>query len=99
MASKSSPASVSEVNIPAPGEFWIQFEEQTLDGRFPLLKFVDAFQTGAVFLSRLEGQQQYVAVKMVSAAKPDAQYLGLSWKIAEALQHPNVVRVYATGQT
>lgn len=98
MARNSSPASVSVVNTPAPGEFWIQFEEQTLDGRFSLLKFIDAFQTGAVFLSRLEGQQQFVAVKMVSMAVTDAQYLGLSWKIAEQLQHPNLVRVYATGQ-
>src|SRR5271165_2997952 len=100
MPTNSAPqASSSRLSAAPETEFWSQFEEQLLDGRFPLRKFVSGFQTGATFLSQLDGpEQQRVAVKVVSAAARDAQWLSLSWGLAQRLQHPNVVRVYATAQ-
>ena len=92
-------ASSTRVNTPPATEFWVQFEEQLLDGRFPLNKYAGSFQSGAVFLSELGGQEEpRVVVKLVSAAAGDAQALASSWSIAHTLHHPNLVRVYATGQ-
>ncbi len=92
-------ASSTRVNTPPATEFWVQFEEQLLDGRFPLNKYAGSFQSGAVFLSELGGQEEpRVVVKLVSAAASDAQALASSWSIAHTLQHHNLVRVYATGQ-
>ena len=100
MSTNSTPqASTTRFNTAPATEFWSQFEEQLLDGRFPLQKHVGGFQSGAIFLSELGGgEQQRVAVKLVSAAASDAQWLGSSWRIAHSLQHPNLVRVYATAQ-
>ncbi|MGA7415146.1 MAG: hypothetical protein WBW33_32040 [Bryobacteraceae bacterium] len=101
MPTNSTPQTSAARFSAAPAtQYWSQFEEQLLDGRFPLNKHVGRFQSGAIFLSELEGgEHQRVTVKLVSAASSDAQWLGSSWRIAHGLQHPNVVRVYATGQT
>jgi hypothetical protein len=90
-------ASNTPFNTAPITEFWSQFEGQLLDGRFPLNKYKGSFRSGALFLSELDGGgQQRVAVKLVSAVASDAQLLASSWMIAHRLQHPNVVRVYAT---
>jgi len=92
-------ASIGGASAEPAKEFWGQFDGQLLDGRFPLQKYLGGFQTGAIFHSRLDGQgQQRVAVKLVSAAASDAQWLSSSWSLAQTLNHPNLVRVYATAQ-
>jgi eukaryotic-like serine/threonine-protein kinase len=92
-------ASNTRLNTPPVTDYWRQFEEQLLDGRFPLNKYAGSFQSGALFLSELDGrEQQRVVVKLVSAAASDAQALAASWSIAHSLQHPNIVRVYAAAQ-
>ncbi len=92
-------ASSTRFNTPPVTEYWSQFEEQLLDGRFPLNKYAGSFQSGALFLSELDGREERrVVVKLVSAAASDAQVLAASWSLAHSLQHPNVARVYATAQ-
>lgn len=78
-------------------EFWSQFEGQLLDGQFKLDKYAGQDGTCAVFLSALSGQDQFVAVKILRAASIEAEKLHWSWKSAKDLQHPNLIRVYATG--
>ncbi len=92
-------ASSTRFNAAPVSDFWSQFEQQLLAGQFPLNKYAGSFHSGAIFLSELDSREgQRVAVKLVSAAASDAQELAASWTIAYSLQHPNVVRVYATGQ-
>ncbi len=100
MVTNSAPQGSATGSSASPiTEFWSQFEEQLLDGRFPLNKYLGCFQSGAMFLSQLDGGgQQRVVVKLVSAAASDAYWLTSSWGIAHNLQHPNLVRVYATAQ-
>lgn len=91
--------SSTRFNAAPVSDFWSQFEEQMLAGQFPLNKYAGSFHSGAIFLSELDSHEhQRVAVKLVSAAASDALWLAASWSIAHGLQHPNVVRVYATGQ-
>ncbi|MGI8745330.1 MAG: serine/threonine protein kinase [Bryobacteraceae bacterium] len=77
-------------------EFWNQFEGQLLDGQFKLSKYSGAEGASAIFLSELPGQDQFVVVKIIRSASLQAQRLTHSWKIAKDLQHPNLIRAYAT---
>lgn len=78
-------------------EFWSQFEGQLLDGQFKLEKFIGLNGACAVFMSELAGQDRFIAVKIARSASREAERLICSWKHGKELQHPNLVRVYATG--
>lgn len=71
--------------------------------RYELLKLLGAGGMGAVFLAREPALKRLVAVKVLAphlAADPPARArFQREARAAAALSHPNVVRVYAVGET
>jgi predicted Ser/Thr protein kinase len=71
--------------------------------RYELLKLLGAGGMGAVFLAREAALKRLVAVKVLApflAAQPPARVrFQREARAAAALSHPNVVRVYAVGET
>ncbi len=71
--------------------------------RYELLKLLGAGGMGAVFLAREAALKRLVAVKVLApflAADPPARArFQREARAAAALSHPNVVRVYAVGET
>ena len=74
-----------------------------LSPRYELLKLLGAGGMGAVFLAREAALKRLVAVKVLApflAAQPPARVrFQREARAAAALSHPNVVRVYAVGET
>jgi TonB family protein len=78
------------------GTAWVG---QSVDGRFPLQKYLGGSQTSAVFLTHIAGTPDAKAViKLVlaSSCDPEAQ-LGL-WRRAAKLSHPNLIRILDGGR-
>lgn len=76
--------------------FWKQFEGQLLEGQFRLQNYLGVGDTGATFLGQLEGREDPVLVKIVRSGSIGWERLSESWLLAKDLQHPNLVRVYAS---
>ena len=78
------------------GTSWVG---QSVDGRFPLQKYLGGSQTSAVFLTHIPGTPDAKAViKLVlaSSCAPEVQ-LGL-WRNAARLSHPNLIRILDGGR-
>ena len=78
------------------GTSWIG---QSVDGRFPLQKYLGGSSTTAVFLTNIADTPEAKAViKLVlaSSCDPDAQ-LAL-WRSAAKLSHPNLIRILDGGR-
>ncbi len=75
----------------------------SLGPRYEILKLLGSGGMGAVFLAREPALRRLVAVKVLSpylAAEPRARArFEREARAAAALSHPNVVRVYAVGET
>ncbi len=75
----------------------------SLAPRYEMLKLLGSGGMGAVFLAREPALRRLVAVKVLSpylAAEPRARSrFEREARAAAALSHPNVVRVYAVGET
>lgn len=78
------------------GTSWVG---QSVDGRFPLQKYLGGSQTSAVFLTHIPGTPDAKAViKLVlaSSCDPEAQ-LGF-WRSAAKLSHPSLIRIFDGGR-
>lgn len=86
-----------EKSIVRIAEFSELWEGRTIDGAFPLRKFLGAGETSAVYLTTHGASN--AAIKLVptdSVPSADAQ-LSL-WREAQKLSHPNLIRILATGR-
>jgi TonB family protein len=78
------------------GEQWVG---QSLDGRFPLYRYLGGSDTSAVFLTQIGSDPDAKAViKLVLASSCDSDaQLGL-WRRAGKLSHPNLIRILDGGR-
>jgi outer membrane biosynthesis protein TonB len=79
-------------------DFWRQWENQLIDGRFPLRRFLSASPHSAVFLTEYETPDIAAAIKFIRA---DASFRELQlarWQAAAALAHPHLIRLHGCGQ-
>jgi len=88
---------------------WKQWEGQTVNGRFPLHRYLGGSGHSAVFLTTCgEGTAQTVqtaAIKLIpddSAASEQhaaaADQRVISWKFAAGISHPNLIRIFQGGR-
>ena len=78
-------------------EFWKQWENQVIDGLFPLQRFLGASSRSAVFLTE-HAAAHTAAIKFIRADTPLADLRLERWRAAAALSHPHLIRLLGWGQ-
>jgi eukaryotic-like serine/threonine-protein kinase len=68
------------------------------DDRFPLLRWLGGTENAGVFLTELSEPGQKAIIKLIPADAEDAEAREAAWTAAEALSHPNLMKVYTHGR-
>jgi TonB family protein len=82
-------------------EAWKRWEGRTVDGRFPLQRYLGGSGHSAVFLTVPQpsgSDSEKAAIKLISADAVDAKQQFLRWKAASELTHPNLIRIFEAGR-
>jgi serine/threonine-protein kinase len=79
-------------------EFWKQWENQVVNGLFPLRRFLGASTHSAVFLTEYGAAHGAAAIKFIRADTPLADLQLARWRAAAALSHPHLIRLLEWGQ-
>src|SRR5260221_13813703 len=82
-------------------ESWKQWEGRTVDGRFPLQRYLGGSDHSAVFLTVTQpsgGDSEKAAIKLIPADAVDAKQQFSRWKAASELAHPNLIRIFEPGR-
>jgi TonB family protein len=77
-------------------EAWKTWEGRTVDGKFPLRRWLGGSDHSAVFLTDLGGPQKAV-IKLIAASLNADRQLS-RWAIAAKLSHPHLIRVLEMGR-
>ncbi len=77
-------------------EFWKQWENQVIDGLFPLRRLLGVSSHSAVFLTEYAAVD--AAIKFIRADAPLADLQLARWRAAAALSHPHLIRLLGWGQ-
>jgi TonB family protein len=68
------------------------------DDRFPLLRWLGGSQNAGVFLTQFGEPGLNAVIKLIPADAEDAEAREAAWSAAEALSHPNLMKVYTHGR-
>lgn len=82
-------------------EEWKRWEGRTVDGRYPLKRYLGGSDHGAVFLTDKQsgaGESQSAAIKLIPAGASDAERQLARWRRAREWSHPNLIRIFAEGR-
>src|SRR4029077_8065122 len=82
-------------------ESWKRWEGRTVDGRFPLQRYLGGSGHSAVFLTVTQprgSDSEKAAIKLIRAGAGDANHQFLQWKAASELTHPNLIRIFEAGR-
>jgi len=82
-------------------EAWKRWEGRTVDGRFPLQRYLGGSGHSAVFLTVTQpsgSDSEKAAIKLIRAGAGDANHQFLRWKAASELTHPNLIRIFEAGR-
>ena len=80
-------------------EVWTKWEGQTINGVFPLRRFLSASDHSAVFLTEYKAQNlPNAALKLVPAIPALAQAQLSQWTSATTLAHPHLIRLFEAGR-
>lgn len=77
-------------------EAWKTWEGRTVDGKFPLRRWLGGSDHSAVFLTDLGGSQRAV-IKLI-AASLNAERQISRWAVAAKLSHPHLIRLFEMGR-
>src|SRR6202140_2627152 len=79
---------------------WKQWENQLLDQKFPLLRYLGGSEDCAVFLTeRHEGERLVkAAIKIIPPAPENAELQLSRWQQAAELSHPHLIPIHETGR-
>jgi len=77
-------------------EAWKTWEGRTVDGKFPLRRWLGSSDHSAVFLTDLGGSQKAV-IKLIAASLNADRQLS-RWAIAAKLSHPHLIRLFEMGR-
>ena len=78
---------------------WQQREGQTIDGAFPLLRYLGSGANSAVFLTEYgETNPRRAAIKLIPAALADPDPQLAAWESASRLSHPHLIQIFAGGE-
>jgi serine/threonine protein kinase len=79
-------------------DIWTKWESQTVNGLFPLRRFLGKSDHSVVFLTDCEARSiSQAAIKLIPA-DPEPETQLAHWKRIAALSHPNLVRVLDNGR-
>jgi TonB family protein len=81
-------------------EGWKRWEGRTVDGTFPLQRFLGGSDYSAVFLTERQsggGGSESAAIRLI-AADADAEKQLVRWRAAQELDDPNLIRIFAAGR-
>ena len=77
---------------------WQEWENQIVDGRFRLLKYLGGSERSAVFLTeRPEGDPRKTAIKIIPADPLTAEAYLARWREAASLFHPHLIQLFEMG--
>jgi TonB family protein len=79
--------------------FGVSWVGQSVDGRFPLQKYLGGSRTSAVFLTQIggaEGAKAVIKLLAVNSCDPEAQLE--MWRTAARLSHPHLIRIFDGGR-
>jgi len=82
-------------------ENWKRWEGRTVDGRFPLQRYLGGSGHSAVFLTVTQpsgSDSEKAAIKLIPADAVDAKQQFSRWKAASELTHPNLIRIFEAGR-
>ncbi|HEY4841720.1 MAG TPA: TonB family protein [Terriglobales bacterium] len=82
-------------------EEWKQWEGRTVDGIFPLRRYLGGSDHSAVFLTDRQsgaGESESAAIKLI-AAEADAENQLARGRVARKLDHPNLIRIFDVGRS
>ncbi len=82
-------------------EAWKRWEGRTVDGRFPLQRYLGGSGHSAVFLTVTQpsgSDSEKAAIKLIRVGAGDANHQFLRWKAASELTHPNLIRIFEAGR-
>jgi TonB family protein len=84
------------MNIPLIRADWVG---RVIDGKFTLLQWLGASDSGGVFLAELHGLPwKQAAVEFIPADAGDAEAHSAAWALAAPLSHPNLIRLIDSGR-
>src|SRR5258708_8359989 len=79
---------------PAMSETWKQWEGQTVNGEFPLLRYLGGSRHSAVFLTRRKaGGPEHAAIKLIASDPNTAVSQMQRWKKSAEIVHPHLLRI------
>src|ERR1700688_1442034 len=82
-------------------EAWKKWEGRTVDGRFPLQRYLGGSGHSAGFLPVAQprgSDSEKAAINLISAGSGDANHQFLRWKAATELTHPHMIRIFEAGR-
>jgi hypothetical protein len=83
----------------ASSEFWTRWENQIVNGVFPLRRLLGCSDRAAVFLTEHKAKNlPNAAIKLVRTDGLGAKALLKHWKEAATLSHPHLVRLFDVGR-
>jgi TonB family protein len=77
-------------------EAWKTWEGRTVDGKFPLRRWLGGSDHSAVFLTDMGGSQKAVIKLIAASLNADRQIS--RWAIAAKLSHPHLIRLFEIGR-
>jgi len=78
---------------------WQQREGQTIDGVFPLLRYLGGGSGRAVFLTEYgETNPRRAAIKLIPTEAVAAERQLSAWEAASTLSHPHLLQIFAGGE-
>jgi TonB family protein len=79
---------------------WKLWEGETVDGKFPLVRFLGGSERTGVFLTerREGGEAVKAAIKLVLVNPLEGELQLSRWKRAAALSHPHLTPIYESGR-
>jgi len=80
-------------------QVWENWQRQTVDGKFPLLRGLGGSEQSAVFLTERSGREPRQAViKLIPAAGRDDDAQLACWAATANLNHPHLLRLFESGR-
>jgi TonB family protein len=70
----------------------------TIDGRFPLLRWLGGTEESSVFLTEADGGRK-AAIKIILANTAEAEIRLAQWEMAGTLSHPHLIHVFGCGRS
>ncbi len=79
-------------------DFWKQWEQQVINGRYPLRRLLGVSSHSAVFLTEDGASHTAAAIKFIRADAPLAELQLARWRAVAAVSHPHLIRLLGWGQ-